>query len=86
MPFCIIRNDIIKVTADAIVNTANPQARIGGGTDSAIYQAAGTDALLADNIRFDLAVRYFLDNQMYNIVEDNIALYENGLELLGTQN
>ena len=54
---------------------------------------AGADALLAkaglllaDNIRFDLAVRYFLDNQMYNIVEDNIALYENGLELLGTQN
>ena len=42
--------------------------------------------LLADNILFDLAVRYFLDNQMYNIVEDNIALYENGLELLGTQN
>ena len=42
--------------------------------------------LLADNIRFDLAVRYFLDNQMYNIVEYNIALYENGLELLGTQN
>ena len=42
--------------------------------------------LLADNIRFDLAVRYFLDNQMYNIVEDNIAMYENGLELLGTQN
>lgn len=37
MPFCIIRNDITKVTADAIVNTANPHACIGGGTDSAIY-------------------------------------------------
>ena len=48
MPFCIIRNDITKVIADAIVNTANPQARIGGGTDSAIYQAAGADVLLAE--------------------------------------
>ena len=48
MPFCIIRNDITKVTADAIVNTANPHACIGGGTDSAIYQAAGAEALLAE--------------------------------------
>ena len=37
MPFQIIRNDITKVKADAIVNTANPQPTYGGGTDSAIY-------------------------------------------------
>lgn len=37
MPFQIIRNDITKVKADAIVNTANPHAVIGSGTDSAIY-------------------------------------------------
>ena len=41
MPFQIIRNDITKVTADVIVNTANPHPVIGNGTDSAIYQAAG---------------------------------------------
>ena len=48
MPFQIIRNDITKVTADAIVNTANPRPVIGAGTDSAIYQAAGADLLLAE--------------------------------------
>lgn len=47
MPFQIIRNDITKVKADAIVNTANPKPRIGRGTDSAIYEAAGEDQLMA---------------------------------------
>ena len=48
MPFQIIRNDITKVHADVIVNTANPMPRIGSGTDSAIYQAAGAELLLAE--------------------------------------
>ena len=48
MPFQIIRNDITKVKADAIVNTANPRPVIGSGTDSAIYAAAGEDQLLAE--------------------------------------
>lgn len=47
MPFQIIRNDITKVSADAIVNTANPKPVIGSGTDSAIYAAAGETLLLA---------------------------------------
>lgn len=48
MPFQIIRSDITKVKADVIVNTANPRPVIGSGTDSAIYLAAGEDALLAE--------------------------------------
>lgn len=48
MPFQIIRNDITKVKADIIVNTANPQPIIGSETDSAIYNAAGAEALLAE--------------------------------------
>ncbi len=48
MPFKIIRNDITKVKADAIVNTANPKPIYSGGTDCAIYQAAGADRLLEE--------------------------------------
>ena len=48
MPFQIIRNDITKVKADAIVNTANPLPQIGSGTDSAVYAAAGAEQLLAE--------------------------------------
>jgi len=48
MPLNIIRADITKVKADAIVNTANPLVAIGAGVDRAIYEAAGAEQLLAE--------------------------------------
>ena len=46
MPFKIIKNDITKVKADAIVNTVNPNVKIGEGVEYAIDNAAGKDELL----------------------------------------
>ena len=51
MPLEIIRNDITKVRADVIVNTANPKVAIGAGTDAAIYKAAGAEQLLAERAK-----------------------------------
>ncbi len=48
MAFQIIRNDITKVSADAIVNTANPKPKYVSGTDYAIYMAAGPEELLKE--------------------------------------
>ena len=48
MPLEIIRNDITKVKADAIVNTANPEVGYGPRVDGAIYDAAGAEDLLKE--------------------------------------
>ena len=51
MPLKIIRADISKVRADAIVNTANPEVAVGAGVDEAIYKAAGWEKLLAERAK-----------------------------------
>ena len=47
MAFEIVRNDIVKMDVDAIVNTANPRPVIGDGTDRAVHEAAGPELLEA---------------------------------------
>lgn len=47
MAFRIVRQDITKMNTEAIVNTANEDIAVGWGCDSAVYEAAGCDELLA---------------------------------------
>ena len=68
MPLQIIRNDITKVKADAIVNTANPKPVIGAGTDSAVYAAAGKEKLLAARqLIGDIAPGTAIETSAYNL-------------------
>lgn len=47
MAFKIVRNDIVRMQTEAIVNTANDHPTVGSGCDHAVYTAAGHDELLA---------------------------------------
>lgn len=47
MPFEIVRNDIVNMQVDAVVNTANPNPVIGSGVDAGIHKKAGSKLLEA---------------------------------------
>ena len=68
MPFQIVRNDITRVSADAIVNTANPHPAIGWGTDTAVYNAAGKELLLAEREKIgDIAPGNAVQTPAFNL-------------------
>ena len=56
MPFEIVRNNIVNMYVDAIVNTANPRPVIGSGVDSAIHEKAGAKLLEARKAIGDIPV------------------------------
>lgn len=47
MPLMIVRNDIVKMNVDVIVNSANPYPTIGQGVDGQIHKYAGKELLEA---------------------------------------
>lgn len=51
MPLKIVRNNIVNMEADAIVNTANHFPIVGSGVDATIYEAAGFRQLLNERQR-----------------------------------
>lgn len=68
MTLKIIRADIASVKADAIVNTANPMPVVGGGSDKAIYQAAGKNDLLKARKKIGkLEVSHVAVTEAYNL-------------------
>ena len=66
MPFVIVRNDIVNMRVDAIVNTANPRPAVGSGTDSAIHAKAGPELLEARQKMLAIRRKYLYDKREIN--------------------
>ncbi len=76
MAFKIERNDITKVHADALVNTANHYPRIGSGTDTAVYNAAGWEELLEARKKIGIIERG------HSVATESFRLRERGIKYI----
>lgn len=84
MGLSVIRNDIAKVDADIIVNTANAKPIYGNGVDRAIYEAAGPIKLLEERRKIgviepgEIAVTHAFDLQAKYIIHTVGPWWEGG--------
>lgn len=67
MPFEIVRNNIVNIKVDAIVNTANPKPIVGGGVDSEIHKSAGPELLIARKKIGDIGFGKAFITSAYNL-------------------
>ena len=72
MPFEIVRNDIVNMQVDAIVNTANPRPMIGYGCDAGIHKKAGPELLQARKAIGDIGVGQVAITPGFNLDADYV--------------
>lgn len=67
MPLSIVRNDLVKMNVDVIVNSANPKPIIGAGVDERIHTCAGEQLLQARLAIGDIACGEAKITDAYNL-------------------
>lgn len=67
MPLLIVRNDLVKMHVDVIVNSANPKPIIGAGVDERIHTYAGEELIKARLAIGDIACGEAKITEAYNL-------------------
>lgn len=67
MPLSIVRNDLVKMHVDVIVNSANPKPIVGAGIDERIHTYAGEELLKARLAIGDIACGEAKITEAYNL-------------------